>query len=113
MTSQEELTRFPEGFSFKSPRFFLVANSDCYYIYDATDREDELRIAAKNLEVCTGLVEWRWAQFSEDPWEFVEEEIYISPTSFFPTYYRQKTGNFRMWAGPESEDIEIPGKDMI
>ena len=87
MTYQEELARFPDGFSFNSPHFFLLATPDCYYVYDATDGEDELRIAGNTLEeVYTGLMEYRWAETSEDPWEFVEEEVCLSPTSAFPTY---------------------------
>ena len=113
MTYQEELAQFPDGFSFPAPHFFLLTTSDCYYIYNATDGENELCIAGNTLEeVYIGLKEWKWAEISEDPWEFVEEEVCISPTPIFPTYYRKRNGNFGMWAGPGSDKIEIPGKSL-
>ena len=114
MTYQEELAQFPDGFLFERPRFFLLATSDCYYIFDATDGEDGLRIAGETLEeVYTGLMEWRWADSSEDPWDFVEEEEYINPIGYFPTYYQRDNGNFGMWAGSKSRNVEIPGKGWM
>ena len=112
MTYREELSQFPIGFLFKSPRFFLLATFDCYYIYDATDGEDELRIAGKTLEeVYTGLRDWRWAEVSEDPWDFVDEEEYVHPNSYFPIYYTKDNGNFGMYGGPVHErNLEIPRK---
>ena len=112
VTYREELSSFPFGFLFKSPRFFLLATSDCYYIYDATDGEDGLRIAGKTLEeVYTGLMDWRWADSSEDPWGYYKMEEYLDPSKYFPTYYTHENGNFGMWDGPEHErNVEIPWK---
>jgi hypothetical protein len=112
MTYLEELIDFPDGYAFKEPRFFLLATADSYFFFDATDGEDGLRIAGETLEeVYTGLRECRWADSSEDPWDFVEEEEYIPPTESFPTYYRKENGNFGVWGwGPESRLLEYPGK---
>ena len=112
MTYREELSEFPMGFLFERPRFFLLATFDCFYIFDATDGEDGLRIAGKTLEeVYTGLRDWRWAEVSEDPWDFVDEEEYLNPIGYFPTYYNEDNGNFGMWGAPYHErDLEIPRK---
>ena len=112
LTYREELSDFPLKFLFQRPQFFLLATPDCYYIFDAIDGEDGLQIAGKTLEeVYTGLKEWRWADCSDDPWEFVEEEEWLEPWDYFPTYYNKDNGNFGMWKGPGPEgSIEIPRK---
>ena len=75
MTYAEELVDFPDGYSIKVPEFFLLATSDSYFIYNARDGEDGLRPAGATLEdVYNGIKDWRWADSSEDPWDFVEEE---------------------------------------
>ena len=112
MTYLEELAYFPDGYNFRPPRFFLLATNDSFFIYDATDGEDGLRIAGETLEdVYNGMKDWRWADSSEDPWDFVEEEQYVSPTEPFPHYYRKENGSFgiRGW-GPEARPEEYPGK---
>jgi hypothetical protein len=112
MTYREELSEFPMGFRFKSPRFFLLATFDCYYIYDATDGGDGLCIAGKTLEeVYIGLRDWRWAEVSEDPWDGVYEQEYLNPSGYFPTYFNMDNGNFGMWGAPYHERfLEIPRK---
>ena len=115
MTYQEELSLFPIGFVFYLPQFFLLTTSDCFYIYDATDNQDGLRIAGNTLEeVYIGLMEWRWADSSENPWDFLEEAEYLSPSDHFPAYYTKENGNFGMWGGPESQrNMEIPRKGRL
>ena len=109
MTYVEELVDFPEEYTFKMPRFFLLATSDSFFVYDAMEGEDALRTAGDNLEdVYNGLKDCRWADSSEDPWGFVEEEEWLSPTDYFPHYCRKENGNFGVW-GWET-DKEYPGK---
>ena len=111
MTYLEELVDFPDGYNFRMPQFFLLATSDSYFVYDATDGEDGLRTAGQTLEdVYNGLKDWRWADSSEEPWGFVEEEEWLDPGRYFPYYYRKGNGNFGVggW-GPESYK-EYPGK---
>ena len=112
MTYVEELVDFPDGYHFKGPQFFLLATTDSYFVYDATDGEDGLRTAGETLEdVYNGMKDCRWADSSEDPWGFVEEEEYLSPTEYFPHYYRKENGNFGAWGwGLEWRDKEYPGK---
>ena len=56
MTYEEELVHFPDGYHFEYPRFFLLATSNCFYFFDATDGEDGLRIAGETLkEVYEGV----------------------------------------------------------
>ena len=110
MTYEEELVHFPDEYHFKFPRFFLLATSNCFYFFDATDGEDGLRIAGETLEeVYEGVRDWRWADVSDDPWDFVDEEIYIPPMEYFRTYYRKENGNFGKY-GTQSRNVEIPGK---
>jgi hypothetical protein len=60
MTFVEELVDFPDGYDFSVPEFFLVATSDSYFVYDATDGEDDLRTAGETLEyVYNGLKDSR------------------------------------------------------
>ena len=108
MTYLEELAHFPDEYDFRSPEFFLLATNDSFFVYDATDGQQELRIAGETLEdVYNGMKDWRWAESSEDPWDFVEEEEYLSPTEPFPCYYRKENGNFGIcWGSNE----EFPGK---
>lgn len=108
MTYLEELVDFPDEYHFRAPWFFLLATPDCYFVYDATDGQDGLRVAGETLEeVYHGLKDWRWAESSEDPWDFVEEEEYVNPS--FPIYHRKENGNFGNWAiGARHE--EYPGK---
>ena len=110
MIYREELPYFPFKFLFCSPQFFLLATFNCYYIYDATDGEDALRIAGKTLEeVYTGLMEWRWADSSDNPWDFYDWDDYINPTDYFPTYYSYEKGKFVTYDGPgRPRNIEIP-----
>ena len=103
--------RFSGSYDPKVPEFFLLATSDSYFVYNATDGEDGLRTAGETLEdVYNGLRDWRWADSSEDPWGFVEEEEWLDPTQYFPHYYRKDNGNFGVvgW-GPEAHK-EYPGK---
>ena len=93
-TYKEELEYFPDGFRFQTPQFFLLVRSDCYYIFDATDGQDCLRIAGKTLrEVYTGLRGWRWADSSEDPWCSVGEIEWLESWNYFSTYSYKSTGN--------------------
>ena len=112
MTYVEELAEFPDGYHIEAPQFFLLATADSYFVYDATDGEDALRTAGETLEdVYNGMKDCRWADSSDDPWGFVEEEEYLSPTQYFPTYYRKENGNFGAWGwGEEWRDKDYPGK---
>jgi hypothetical protein len=65
MTYVEELANFPDEYDFRPPWFFLLATHDAYFIYDATDGEDGLRVAGETLEdVYNGMKYWRWADSS-------------------------------------------------
>ena len=109
MTYVEELVDFPEEYDFDMPQFFLLATSDSFFVYDAMEGEDALRTAGDSLEdVYNGLKDCRWADSSEEPWGFVEEEELLSPTNYFPHYYRKDNGNFGI-LGWET-DKEYPGK---
>ena len=109
MTYVEELVDFPEEYDFDMPRFFLLATSDSFFVYDAMEGEDALRTAGESLEdVYNGLKDWRWADSSENPWGFVIAEEWLSPTDYFPHYCRKENGNFGLW-GWET-DKEYPGK---
>jgi hypothetical protein len=103
---------FPDGYYFPPPCFFLLATRDSYFVYDATDGQDELFIAGETLEdVYNSMKDWRWAESSEDPWDVVEEEVCLSLTEPFPHYYRKENGNFgiRGWCS-EKRPEEYPGK---
>jgi hypothetical protein len=98
MTYVEELVDFPDGYFIKAPQFFLLATADAYFVYDATDGEDALLTTGETLEdVYKGMKDCRWADSCEDPWGFVEEEEYLSPTEYFPHYDRKENGNSRVW----------------
>ena len=106
MTNVEELVDFPEEYTFKVPRFFLLATSDSFFVYDATEGEDALRTAGDNLEdVYNGLKDCRWADSSEDPWGFVEDQRSGShPPTTSPTIIVKKMGTLA--AGPHGKQIE-------
>jgi hypothetical protein len=111
MTYVEELVDFPERHDPKVPEFFLLATSDSYFVYNAIDGEDGLRTAGETLEnVYDGLRDWRWADSSEDPWAFVEEEEWLDPTQYFPHYYRKDNGNFGIAGWGSEAHKEYPGK---
>jgi hypothetical protein len=57
MIYQEELIDFPDDYDFRKPRFFLLAISDQYFIWDAIDwGQCELFFAGDTLEdVYAGL----------------------------------------------------------
>ena len=104
-----KLAGLPDGHPFLPPHFILLATPTSYFVYDATDGQDGLRIAGDNLEeVYNGLGDWRWADSSEDPWDFVKQEKYVPPD--FPQYYRQENGNFGAWGWSEYSREEYPGK---
>jgi hypothetical protein len=111
MTYLEELVDFPDEYHFQTPQFFLLATPDCYFVYDATDGVAEgLFIAGETLEeVYHGLKDWRWAESSEDPWDFVEEGELGYGRPSFPIYYRKKNGNFGNWDIGGTHE-EYPGK---
>ena len=111
MTYLEELAYFPDGYTFRSPHFFLLATNDSYFVYDATDGQEELLIAGETLEdVYNGMKDWRWADSSQDPWDIVKQER-IPDTEPFPHYYRKESGNFGIhgWS-IEARSVEYPGK---
>ena len=86
MTYQEELMDFPDDYNFMEPRFFLLATSDRYFIWDASDwGQDGLFVAGDTLEdVYNGLKDWRWAESSEDMWDMVEDGgEYLDPVFYF------------------------------
>jgi hypothetical protein len=110
MTYPEELADFPDDYNFPHPRFCLLATSERFFIWDASDwGEDGLFIAGDTLEeVYTGLRDWKWAESYEDVWEMVDEDRgeYLHPGFYFVTYKRKKNGNFSINGSTE----EIPGK---
>jgi hypothetical protein len=109
MTYQEELMDFPDDYNFKEPRFFLLATSDRYFIWDASDwGQDGLFDAGDTLEdVYNGLKNWRWAESSEDMWDMLEDGgEYLDPGNYFVTYERKGSGNFGIHGSTE----EYPGK---
>jgi hypothetical protein len=109
MTYREELPDFPEDYYLPEPRFCLLATSDRFFIWDASDwGQDGLFIAGATLEeVYNGLKDWRWAESSEDPWEMADEEgEYLDPVFYFVTYHRKPNGNFGINRFPE----EFPGR---
>ena len=114
LTYVEELVEFPDEYFFERPWFILLATPDCYYIFDTIaidDGSDGLRTAGETLEeVYTGLMTCRWAESSENPWDFAKEEACISADSF--PYYRHKdNGNFEIQGiREEHRSVEIPGK---
>jgi hypothetical protein len=110
MTYLEELEDFPDDYNFRAPQFFLLATPNCYFVYDATDGVAEgLFIAGETLEeVYHGLKDWRWAESSEDPWDFVEEGELGYGCPAFRHYYRKEDGTFGDWFGARLE--ELPGK---
>jgi hypothetical protein len=102
MTYPEELKDFPEGYRLRGPWFFLLATPNCYYVYDVTDGEEALFVAGESLEeVYVGLRDWRWADSSDNIWEIVDEVEWISPTKYFPKYYRKDNGVFGKWGSKE------------
>ena len=97
MIYPEELVDFSDGYSLGVPDFFLLATSDSYFVYNARDGDDGLRPAGTTLkDVYNGMKDWRWADSSDDPWDFVKEKEYIGPTEHFPHYFRKENGNFEM-----------------
>ena len=109
MTYQEELIGFPDDHDFREPRFFLLATSDQYFIWDAIDwGQNELFFAGDTLEdVYAGLKDWRWAETSTDMWDKVEDVgDYLDLDFYFFTYKRNKNGNFGIYGSTE----EYPGK---
>ena len=109
MTYLEELIHFPDDHRFREPWFFLLATSDCYYIWDASDRgQDGLFLAGDTLEdVYVRLKDWRWVELSEDMWDIVEDGGgYLDPVIYFVTYIRKPNGNFGILGSTE----EYPGK---
>lgn len=108
MTYREELKDFPEDHYFRRPRFILLATSDRYFIWDASDwGQDGLFYAGDTLEeVFTGLRDWRWAESSENSWEMLEDGgEYLEPDFYFITYEHRKKGSFGILDSME----EIPG----
>jgi hypothetical protein len=71
MTYPEELADFPDDYGFPHPRFCLLATSECFFIWDASDwGQDGLFVAGDTLEeVYTGLRDWKWAESYEDVWD--------------------------------------------
>ena len=112
MTYPEELVEFPDGYNFiPDPEFFLLATSDSYFIYNATDGEDGLRPAGNTLEdVYNGMRDWKYADSSEDPWDFVEEEGCLNQLEYFPHYDRLENGNFGMAVWGRRYLKEYPGR---
>jgi hypothetical protein len=110
MTYPEELVDFPDDYPFPEPRFFLLATSDRYFIYDASDwADDRLFFAGETLkEVYNGLKDWRWAYSYGNGWDVVEEEgdKNLNPDCFFVTYTHKNGGTFGILGDQE----EIPGK---
>jgi hypothetical protein len=109
MTYHEELIYFPDNYNFKEPRFFLLATSDRYFIWDASDwSEDELFDTGNTLEdVYNGLKDWRWARSYGNMWDVVEDgEEYLDSAYYFVTYKRNENGNFGIYGSTE----EYPGK---
>jgi hypothetical protein len=93
MTYVEELALLPEGMRPIRPQFFLLANEDSYFVYDATDGEETLFHAGRTLEeVYTGMRDWRWAEVSDNMWEVVRDQKYVLSSSYFPVYFREEDG---------------------
>ena len=106
VTYVEELKYFPEGHEPRDPRFFLLATSESYYVYDLTDGMDALFVAGNTLEeIYNGMKEWRWAETCDDMWDIVDEEEWIEAFSYFPFYRRKANGNFEKSGSQE----EYPG----
>ena len=113
MTYPEELVDFPDGYIIEGPEFFLLTTSDSYFVYNARDGEDGLRPAGTTLEdVYNGMKNWRWADSSDDPWDFVEEEEWLSPMHYFPHYFRKENGNFGMAVWGRQCLKEYPGRQQ-
>jgi hypothetical protein len=93
MTYAEELALLPERMRPVRPQFFLLANMDSYFVYDATDGEEVLFHVGRTLEeVYTGMRDWRWAEVSDDMWEVVRGQKYVLSSSYFPIYFREEDG---------------------
>ena len=102
ITYPEELKDFPESHRLRKPWFFLLATPDCYYVYDATEGEEALFVAGESLEeIYVGMRDWRWADSSDNMWEIVDEVESVSPTDYFPKYYRKENGTFGKWGSNE------------
>ena len=112
MTYPEELIEFPAGYDIvRQPEFFLLATPDSYFIYNATDGVDGLRPAGATLEeVYNGMKDWRWADSSEDPWDFVDDVGCLGPELYFPAYDRLENGNFGMSVWGRDYIKEYPGR---
>jgi hypothetical protein len=92
MTYAEEVERLPDGLNPVRPQFFLLANSDSYFIYDNTDTVEALFRAGNTLEeVYMGMRDWRWAEVSDNMWEVVIG--YNIPSSeYIPIYNLTEEG---------------------
>jgi len=72
MTYAEEVELLPDGLTPVQPQFFLLANSESYFIFDNTDTVETLFRAGNNLEeMYMGMKDWRWAEVSNNMWEVV------------------------------------------
>jgi len=111
MTYLEELVGFPDNCTFPPPRFILLATATSDFVYDTTDGEDGLRISGDTLEeVYNGLKDWRWADSSEDPWDFVTKEKYVGHDFRQYYYIVKKTGTLAPGARVNTVVKSIPEK---
>jgi len=112
MTYPEELIDFPDGYDIvQQAEFFLLATSDSFFVYNATDGHEGLRPAGATLEdVYNGMKDRRWADSSEDPWDFVDELGCLGPELYFPYYDRLENGNFGMALCGGDYIREYPGR---
>ena len=110
MTYPEELKDFPESYELREPWFFLLATPDRYYVYDATEGEEALFVAGESLEeIYVGMRDWRWAESSDNMWEIVDEVESVSPTDYFPKYYRKENGTIGKWGSNEEYPEKMGG----
>ena len=97
MTYPEELIDLPDGYVSAGPEFFLLATSDSFFVYNATDGDEGLRPAGTTLEdVYNGMKALKWADSSEDLWDTMDRLGYLDLDKYFPYYDILENGNFGM-----------------
>jgi hypothetical protein len=103
LTYMEELIHLPYGLRPTRPTFFLLATSECYYVYDFSDGAESMcRVGFTLEDVYTGMNDYLYAGFQDNAWPEEDGECWGDAKDYLPVFYRKENGRFgRVWSNKE------------